>query len=164
MVRVVGTSDLEQPKSLARAINVTRNTASTKIPASFDSDPIGCGRGELSHWFHGPQVSFTIFRTACSPQHLISGLGFRGTRAVRFLSLSLSLSLSFSGSPSVCNALSVAPVHYPIRSRSSEITLLYRTTDLWPLSRGFLLLPSYLSRPFPPRAQPPLYYSDVAVG
>ena len=41
---------------------------------------------------HG--LSFTIFRTGCSPKRLITGLGFAGTRGL--LPLSLSLPSSFS--------------------------------------------------------------------
>lgn len=152
MVRVVGTSDLEQPKSLARAINVTRNTASTKIPASFDSDPIGCGRGELSHWFHGPQVSFTIFRTACSPQHLISGLGFRGTRAVRFLSLSLSFSLWFSlGVQRIVRGPCTLPDSFPFVGNNAPLP---NDRSLAPFARLFIITQLFIAAVSPASTAP----------
>ena len=147
-----------------RAINVARDAASTAIPSSC-STPIqlGGGDGRLSHWFHGSRGSFAIFRTACSLERLISW-DTRGSLSLSFpFSLLVWFFLSFS--LRARNALSRGPCalpdSFPFVGNNAPLP---NTTDLWPLSRGFLLLSGYLSRPFPPRAKTPLCFSDVAVG
>ena len=141
--RFDSSGDLERPKSSTTTINVARDAASIQLETG--------GRG-LSHWFHGPRSSFAIFQTACSPERLIS---WHTLGSISLSLLSTFSSDSFSLSLPACNVLSVAPVHYPIRSRSSGITLLCRTTDLWPpFARLFIIIRLFIAAVSPASEDP----------